>query len=558
MKIAMLQQNFVVGDIEGNARKILAGYKDACRQGADLVVSSELALFGYPPKDMLERKSYLDLQNEWLEKIKAEVGEVGLVLGVAKRNSNKEGKPLFNRAILIENEKIYYRWDKVLLPTYDVFDEDRYFESGESRAHTFTYKGYRIAMLVCEDIWNGNEGDSGHKMYHRDPIGELIDQQCDILIVINGSPYYWGKGDIRFDLVRNIAKKLDCVVVYTNQVGGQDELVFDGRSFAVNQYGRCIAAANPFMEDLVVFDVDNKGKAEYPFDANRLGQLYGALVLGTRDYVHKSGFDSVVIGLSGGIDSALTARIAVDAFGKKNVVGVSMPSEFSSEGSVADARQLAENLGTDFHVVPITGAYNAIGEALGPVIGWRRPGTIDGDVTEENVQARIRGILLMAFTNRVYLGRRFMLLTTGNKSEGSEGYCTLYGDTAGGFAPLIDVYKTTVYDLARYTNRERGAIIPENTIRKPPSAELRPNQKDTDSLPDYDVLDPILKLHIEKQKSWQDIVASTGHHEAVVREAIRLLNKAEYKRRQYPPGPKVTAKAFGSGRRWPITGKFLD
>ncbi|MDP3710503.1 MAG: NAD+ synthase [bacterium] len=558
MRIAILQQNFVVGDIEGNTRKIAQGYKQARIKGADLVVSTELGPFGYPPKDMLERKNYLYLQNKWLGILAAEVDKnVGLTVGAASKNYG-DGKPLFNSAVLIENGRCTERCNKALLPTYDVFDESRYFESGKERGRTFVYKGYRIAMLVCEDIWNGSEDHDGHKMYYRDPVNELVDQRCDILIVINGSPYYWGKGDVRFNLVRDIAKKLDCAVVYANQVGCQDELVFDGRSFAVNQYGRCIAAAKAFEEDLIVFDVDNQEKVEYPFDANRLDQLYDALVMGVRDYVHKSGFDSVVMGLSGGIDSALTACIAVDAFGARNVVGVSMPSEFSSDGSIEDARQLAENLGIDFHIIPINGIYDAFGSTLRPTtIGWNKPGDTQGDVTEENVQARIRGVLLMAFTNRVYPNRRFMLLTTGNKSEGSEGYYTMYGDAAGGYAPLIDVYKTTVYKLARYVNSGEE-VIPRNTITKPPSAELRHNQKDTDSLPDYEILDQILKLHIEEQKSWEDIVALTGYDEEVVRKAIRLLNKAEYKRRQYPPGPKVTAKAFGSGRRWPITGKYLD
>lgn len=555
MKITMLQQNFTVGDFEGNTAKILRGYKEACRNGAELVVSSELAIWGYPPKDMLERPGYVAKQDEYFENLCAEIGEVGLIIGITERNKSV-GKPLFNSAVLIENGKVIATRCKTMLPTYDVFDESRYFQPGKEIARVVKYRGKRLGILVCEEIWkNGTENPYGEPLYQCDPIEELKDDKPDILAVINGSPYYWGKGSVRFDLVGNIASRLNCPVIYVNQVGGNDDLIFDGRSFALDSSGRCMGAGNPSEEKIVMVDTESKIEILYQFDQDQIKYLYDALVLGTRDYVKKTGHDTGVVALSGGIDSAVTAHIAVDALGRKNVIGVGMPSPpYSPEDSLEDAWELAQMLDIKFHIIPIRDIYNSFGRALEPVIGWYEPGSCEGDVTEENIQPRTRGVLVMAMTNRKG-PKKPLLISTGNKSEIAMGFCTLYGDTAGGLAPISDVWKTDVYDLANYINRFRNRI-PKNTITKPPSAGLRVNQKDEDSLPPYRILDPILHAYIEEQKEFEEIVAM-GHDGAVVRRVINQVNRNEFKRRQMPPGLKITSKAFGTGRRWPIAAKFL-
>ena len=552
----MLQQNFTVGDIEGNTKKIMDGYREACDRGVELVVSSELGLFGYPPKDLLERKEYLLKQNEVLETLLPHIGDAALILGAADRNIF-EGKPLHNSALVLRDRSIPYRRHKSLLPTYDVFDESRYFESGNPKAVTiFAHKGLNVGILICEEIWNGTENPYGEKLYSYDPVGRIKDRlrHPQILIVINASPYYWGKGNVRFSLVSGIAQELYCTVVYVNQVGGNDDLIFDGRSFAVDKNGNCISAAKLFEEDIVIVDTKSKIEVSYPFDLNQTKDLYDALVLGTRDYVLKTGHDFAVVALSGGIDSAVTAHIAVEALGRENVMGVGMPSPFSSQDSIDDAWELAKILGIVFCAIPIFNIYDACGKALKPVIGWYEPGSVNGDVTEENIQARIRGLQVMAITNRKGK-RKPLLISTGNKSETAMGFCTLYGDTAGGFAPLSDVLKTDVYNLANYICRFRNQI-PKSTLTKAPTADLRPNQKDEDSLPPYRILDPILHLYIEEQKGFEEIVSS-GHDEATVRRVIDQVNKNEFKRRQMPLGLKVTSKAFGTGRRWPIAAKFL-
>lgn len=555
MKIAMLQQNFTVGDFEGNTTKILKGYKKACGLGAELVVSSELAIWGYPPKDMLERRGYVAKQDECFENIRAEIGEVGLIIGIAERNK-LAGKSLFNSAVLIEKGQVVATRRKTMLPTYDVFDESRYFEPGKEIAQTVRYRGKRLGILVCEEIWkNGTENPYGEPLYQCDPIKELKDDKPDVLVVINGSPYYWGKGNARFSLTANIiAFGLNCPVIYVNQVGGNDDLIFDGRSFALDPSWRCIAAAKPFEEDMVIVDTNSKVEVLYPFDLSQLKDLYDALVLGTRDYVRKTGHNFAVVALSGGIDSAVTAHIAVAALGRENVMGVGMPSPFSSPDSLEDAEALAKILGIEFRVMKINEIYAACGRALEPIIGWYEPGSIEGDVTEENVQPRIRGLLVMAITNRKGK-RKPLLISTGNKSETAMGFCTLYGDTAGGFAPISDVLKTDVYGLANYICRTRNRI-PKSTLTKAPTADLRPNQKDEDSLPPYRILDPILHAYIEEQKDFEEIVAM-GHDETIVRRVINQVNRNEYKRDQIPRGLKVTSKAFGAGRRWPIAAKFL-
>lgn len=588
MKIAMLQQNCTVGDFDGNATKILAGYHKSCTQGAELVISTELAIFGYPPKDMLERDDYVQAQLRALERVKREIGSVGLVIGyvhiAAPLNHDQEtrfGPRLYNTAALLqhgeETETVY----KSLLPTYDVFDEARYFVPNTQKSDEhggvrfWDFHGQRIAVLICEDIWHGTPDaqKSLHALsYLNNPLEKLFFDSdsapdgaarrstkkqfpADMLIAINASPYYWGKGMVRYGLVRGIAKKYGWCVCYVNQVGGNDDLVFDGRSFAVSPSGDCIAKAEPFAEDIVLFEPSTASVVPYPSDHDNIKDLYDALVLGLRDYYQKTGHDSAVIGLSGGIDSAVTACIAKDALGPKNVFGISMPSRFSSPESVPDARELAYNLGIDFTVAPINKIYEAARATLTPIIGWHEPGSIQGDATEENVQARTRMLIEMAKANRKG-AKRPLLLSTGNKSELSVGFCTLYGDMAGGFGVISDVYKTVVYALARYINRTH-IIIPEQSITKPPSAELCPNQKDSDTLPPYETLDAILEAYVDEGRDREAIVAM-GHSEKTVRWVIRALNCAEHKHRNATLGLKVSRKAFGSGRRWPIAAKFLE
>lgn len=554
MKIAMLQLNFTVGDLRGNAEKILVGYKMAVEQGAELVVSTELGIFGYPPKDMLEIASYVEEQYEIFRELERQVGDVGLVIGIAEPNKGN-GKPLFNRAFLVQNGNLIQWETKTLLPTYDVFDEDRYFEPNHySNAMVIKYKGKRLGMLICEDIWAGDEDSRGLSLYQKDPVYKFVDQPIDILIVPNGSPYYWGKGSVRFELVKDIATKIGCSVVYVNEVGGNDELVFDGRSFAVNKFGECIAAAAPFVEDICMVDTESiRQNGQYQFDKDQFQDLYDALVLGVRDYLTKIGAaqKGALVAISGGIDSAVVAKIAVDALGPDRVLGVSLPSSFSSEGSISDAKELARNLGIKLSVVPIADVYNVFGETVKGEIDWRVPGSVKGDVTEENVQARIRGMIMMAFSNRT--GR--IVLTTGNKSEIAVGYCTLYGDMVGGLAVISDLPKTLVYGLAGYINRVRNQI-PESIINKAPSAELAPGQKDEDSLPPYKILDGILQLFVEEKMGLTEIV-ECGFEETTVRWVINAVTRNEFKRQQMSPGIKVTGKAFGSGRRFPIAAKFV-
>lgn len=548
MKVGMLQLNFTVGDVKGNAKKILDGYLELCKQGAELVVTSELALLGYPIKDLIFNDEIIDQQNKELDLIRSEVGEVGLIIGVAEKSEGC-GKPFCNSAYFLHNQEVIFIQQKYLLPMYDVFDEARYFEPNPDITPTLVkYKGKRIAILICEDIWGNDEMANG--LYEYDPIVALKKVYPDLLVTLNASPYYLGKEIVREKLIETISSDLGCPVVYVNQVGGNDELVFDGRSCVSNRKKSSFAYAPAFSESKMIVDVDLLSKIDIPCN-NPDKNLLDTLILGTRDYVLKSGFNKAVIALSGGIDSALTAVVACMALGPKNVLGVALPSEFSSQGSIDDAKSLAKKLGMKFSIIPITGIYDAFGDALRKDIDWLIPGTIPGDATEENVQARSRGAVMMAISNRTGA----ILLTTGNKSEVSVGYCTLYGDMAGGFAVISDLYKGKVYDLANFINREKE-IIPYNTINKAPSAELRPDQKDEDSLPPYDVLDKILKLYIENGISCEMIINARIADEETVRKIINMVNRSEYKRQQMPPGLKVTKKAFGSGRRMPIAAKY--
>lgn len=550
MKIGILQLNFKVGDFEGNQQKILQGYRNAVESGASLVVTSELALFGYPPGDILLRDDYVIRQNHNLNELSQHIGKAGLIVGVATRNSGEAGMPLYNSVALIKNKKIDYLQHKSLLPNYDVFDEKRYFEASVEHPRMIQYNGHRLGFLICEDIWSDVEALAGNRMYRDNPADVFLQQPIDMLITINASPFYTGKTRIRHEIARSLTRKLKCSLIYANQVGGNDELIFDGQSFAMDQDGELIAKAKGFSEDCLIFDIETSTKVPSgPIDDIR--DLYDALVLGTRDYVLKSvGKPSVLVALSGGIDSAVTACIANQALGSEHVFGVGMPSAFSSEGSIADASRLAQNLGIRFKLIPIGQAYNSFGKILEPVIDWHTPGSRENDVTEENIQARIRGTIMMAISNR----HGGIVLSTGNKSELSVGYCTLYGDMAGGFAVLSDVYKTRVYDLANFINRD-SEIIPWNTINKAPSAELSPDQQDQDSLPPYDILDAVLDAYIE-QGLEKDDIAAQGFDPRTVTWIIGKLNANEYKRRQMAPGLKVTQKAFGIGRRLPIAARF--
>jgi NAD+ synthase (glutamine-hydrolysing) len=549
MKIGMLQQNYIVGDCNGNAKKIIDGYTRLCDAGVELVVGSELAILGYPPKDLLEFSAKIYEQQLAFEELCRSVGKIPLIIGIAEKNLSI-GKPLFNNVVVIQNMGVIARRSKELLPTYDVFDEQRYFQPGPRRPCIVPYKGKRLGIVVCEDAWGGTENPTGQRLYATDPVEDMLLANPDILIIVNASPYFWGKGSVRFDLISGIARRLGCPVIYVNQVGGQDELIFDGRSFAVHPDGSSFGCVESFEEDLFIVDTESSNNWDYPFDHDDLGELYRALVLGARDYIHKTGFKKVVIAESGGIDSALTTCIAVDAVGAENVIALGMPSEFSSDGSVSDSEKLCQNLKVKFEVVPIGGIYKAFGSAVSPIIGWRDPENFGKDVTEENVQARTRGMIVMAYSNRTGA----MVFTTGNKSELAVGYCTLYGDMVGGFAVISDIPKCLVFKLAKHINDTRGEIIPWSIINKPPSAELRPNQKDQDSLPLYEILDEILRLHVEEELDAPAIIA-TGLPEADVRWVIRKVFLSEYKRRQGALGLKVTTKAFGSGRRIPIAMK---
>lgn len=546
MKIGILQLNFKVGAFAANLKKIQDGYHKLVEDGAELVVCSELALFGYPPGDMLFRHEYLDAQDEALKQLSTQVGNTGLLIGVAVRKECEQGLGLFNSAVLIRDQKIIYSQDKILLPNYDVFDDRRYFDPGSEAPQVIDYEGSSLGVLICEDIWSDHEIVNGHQRYSDHPHVAFRGKSLDMLLTINASPFYQGKMEQRQQIAAEIAQQLACSLLYVNQVGGNDELVFDGNSFVLDADGAMLASAKSFAEDLLLLDTENPPAQEKEPRAE-IQDLYDALILGARDYVQKStGSSKVAIALSGGIDSAVTACLACEAMGPENLIGVGMPSTFSSQSSIKDAEDLARNLGIEFKLLAIEEVYNSFGNLLRPVIDWRMPGTVDGDVTEENIQARIRGTCMMAISNR-FGG---IVLSTGNKSEISLGYCTLYGDMAGGFSVLSDVLKTQVYELARYINRNQE-VIPWSSINKPPSAELRPDQKDEDSLPPYGVLDPILDMYIEQSLDAESIIAK-GYDRETVLWLIRKCNANEYKRRQMVPGLKVTLKAFGSGRRMPI------
>ena len=592
MRIALCQINPLVGDIAGNTRlhqQFIARAKDA---GAVLAVFPELSLLGYPPKDLLLKPSFVADNLRAVDSLATGISDIDVIVGYAERNPRPVGRPLHNAVALLRDGRVASRHFKTLLPTYDVFDESRYFEPGERDEREnlveVSVGGQRrtVGMSVCEDLWNG-EQLIARRLYHENPIADLMSAGAELLVNASASPFVLGKHAFRLELFAAQARRFGKPIVYVNQVGGNDELVFDGNSVVLDGAGNVLGNAKAFEEDLLVVDLEVPALAgvalradpgghipgpasrrrSYAYAGERLGlradhtagsperyaepeleSVFRALVLGLRDYVYKTGFKSVVLGLSGGIDSALTAALAVEAFGPDKVVGVAMPSRYSSDHSVADAKLLADNLGVTFHIVPIQGPHLAFESALADVFAGREP-----DVAEENMQARSRGVILMALSNKF----NHLLLTTGNKSELAVGYCTLYGDMCGGLAVISDVPKTLVWELSRYYNRIKGSdVIPRGSIEKPPSAELRPNQTDQDSLPPYEVLDGILFRYVEEEKGPAQIVAE-GFEQATVERVLRLIDRSEYKRRQAAPGLKVTSRAFGFGRRMPIAQGYV-
>ncbi len=540
MKIALAQINPTVGDFTGNAAKLRQYTLCAQSRGASLVVFPELSVCGYPPRDLVEVPAFVTRSRQVLEELAAELPEIAIIAGFPAPVASETGKTVTNSAALLRNGRIDFIQSKRLLPTYDVFDEMRNFAPAASQ-NLFCFGGQSIALTICEDAWN-DKAFWSRRLYGSDPIEDLVRLGGQLILNISASPFHVGKRELRQAMLSAIARHHKLPVLLVNQVGGDDSLVFDGSSIALNPAGELIAQAKSFEEDLILVDTATMTGDLHPQDAGEEASAYAALVLGTRDYVRKCGFHKVVVGLSGGIDSALTAVIAVDALGSENVIGVSMPSQYSSEGSIADARALASNLGICFQVVPIRQIFEGYRDALSPIFQG-----LAEDVTEENLQARTRGGILMAVANKFSA----LVLTTGNKSELGVGYCTLYGDMVGGLAVISDVPKTLVYRLARYVNSQRP-LIPEASITKPPSAELRPDQKDSDSLPPYDVLDRILEEYVGNLKSASEIATLTGFDQAIISSVIRLIDRSEYKRQQAAPGIRISTKAFGIGRRFPI------
>jgi NAD+ synthetase len=554
VRLALAQLNFTVGAFDANLARIQTAAERAGAAGADLLVLSELAATGYPPRDLVTHARFIDLNLELVETVaRLSTPDLGILLGFVDRNPSPQGKPFFNAAALCHQGRVVGRQYKSLLPTYDVFDEDRYFEPAADVA-PLVFKGVRLGVTICEDVWNDRDFWP-HRLYHRDPVAEQVAAGAELLINISASPFTLEKADLRRRMIRQAAMQHGKYFFYLNQVGGNDELIFDGHSIGFDPQGREVLRAAEFEEDFLVVDVpvgEPAAGAAAVLEAPRREpagseeeRAYRALVLGVRDYVHKCGFERAVIGLSGVIDSAVTAGLAAAALGPAHVLGVSLPARYSSPHSLSDARTLAESLGIAYEVVPIDGVFQSYLDTLAPLLVTSARGT-----TEENLQARVRGAALMALSNN----RGALLLTTGNKSELAVGYCTLYGDMCGGLAVISDVPKLLVYRLARYINRDRP-LIPESTIAKPPSAELRPDQKDSDTLPPYDRLDPIIAAYVEQNLDPAAIVA-LGFDPATVADVVRRVDGSEFKRRQAAPGLKISTKAFGVGRRYPIAAVY--
>jgi NAD+ synthase (glutamine-hydrolysing) len=541
MKIGFAQINATVGDLRGNLQKISAAYDELAVAGAEIVLTPELAITGYPPQDLLFKSRFVPENLQLLEQLQEQLSGPALLVGFVDRNEGR-GKPFHNAAALLQRGKPLQKTHKSLLPTYDVFDEDRYFEPARGVA-PLEFHGRKLGVTICEDIWT--ERYLPRSLYEIDPVRSLVEQGAEIILNVSASPFSLRKPEIRREMLCGLAGEYQRAIFYCNAIGGNDQLVFDGHSIAVNARGQLLSQLSSFAESNEVVDSEGPLCATIT-SAELVEELYAALRLGLRDYLAKCGFHTAVLGLSGGIDSAVVAALAVDALGADNVTGVAMPSQFSSRGSIADAIALAKNLGIECLQIPIRDAFSAFKAQFKEVFAGRTE-----DATEENMQARLRGMVLMALSNKF----GHIVLSSGNKSELAVGYCTIYGDMAGGLAVISDVPKTMVYELARYINRERE-IIPVSTIDKPPSAELKPNQKDQDTLPPYDVLDAILRLYVEENLSAAEIIAQ-GFDANTVRWVQRRVDLNEYKREQAAPGIRVTSRAFGMGRRMPIAQRYV-
>lgn len=544
MKIGVAQLNTIVGDFSGNAEKILHAYKTLCQKGAQLVLFSELVIVGYSPRDLLYKRYFVDKNLETLKKIAKEIGPVPAIIGFVDKPDNNLYKYIYNAAAWCQEGSVKHIAHKCLLPSYGVFEEERYFIEGD-RPTIVEWQGKRIGITICEDIWTGEFLES-HRLDQLDPIEVIKKENVDLIVNLSASPWNYHKHLLRENLAKSVAQKCKCPLVYCNQVGGNDELIFDGRSLVANPDGTIHSRLPPFEEAIEVVDLSHNPQTPETKELTESEEIFKGLVLGLKDYCKKSGFDKAFLGLSGGIDSAVVAVIAAEALGPNKVFGYSLPSKISSDHSKTDAHVLAKNLGINFLTLPIEKIVEATENTLQPIIaGTKR------DTTEENIQARIRGMILMAASNKM----NGIVLSTGNKSEMAVGYCTLYGDMAGGLGVLSDVLKTKVYKLAHFINREKE-IIPNNTITKPPSAELRPDQKDQDSLPDYEVLDKIICLYIEENFDAQKIIEQ-GIDPNITLDIIRKIDLNEYKRNQAAPGLKITTTAFGIGRKMPIVQKYV-
>lgn len=545
MKIAIAQLNYLIGDFEGNLHKMLEVVEKAKSEKADIVVFGELSTTGYPPRDFLEFKDFIRLAEESIEQLKKASDGIGIIVGSPTINPVPEGKDLYNSAYFLYNQETLHVQHKTLLPTYDIFDEYRYFEPANSHK-TIMFKGKRIALTVCEDLWNvGNE----NPLYTICPMDKMMADHPDLIINVSASPFDYNHAADRLDVLQTNVDRYQIPLFYSNIVGAQTEVVFDGGSLVISPDGSVYDELPYFREEVRYFELEDviKGGHHREQKKDKITLIHDAIISGLKDYFGKLGLSKAILGLSGGIDSAVTAALATRALGKENVRVVLMPSTFSSSHSVDDARALAENLGIRYDIIPIAAPYDTFNSLLKAVMDDK-----PFDVTEENIQARIRAIILMAISNK----HGNILLNTSNKSEMAVGYGTLYGDLAGGLSVIGDVYKTEVYQLAKYINKD-GEVIPENSITKPPSAELRPDQKDSDSLPEYDVLDPILHMYIEERLGPQEIIAK-GFDEHLVRRILMLVNRSEFKRHQTAPVIRVSPKAFGVGRRVPIVGKYLS
>lgn len=543
MKIALCQINPIIGDIEGNKKKILEGYQKGIDNGADLVIFPELALTGYSPQDLIEKKEFRLIVKEATEKIASHTVSVGLIFGTISEEFDNVGTGLYNSAVLCYEGKVQFTQYKTLLPNYDVFDEVRYFESAKD-VYVVPFKGERLGISICEDIWNDADYWK-QRRYYRDPVQRLVDKGSTILINISASPYAYGRRKERYDMLSTLTKTNQLPLAYVCVVGAQTDLIFDGASMCLNSSGELELMGKAYDEDFFIYDTDKKYEPITNVEASYEEEVLNALTLGLKDYLAKTGFKKILVGLSGGIDSALVTYISVNAVGKENVHVVMMPSKFSSEGSVKDSEKLIRNLEISSDKISIEPVFEKILEVLSPKFEGK-----PADVTEENIQARIRGLYLMALSNKFH----YLLCTTGNKSEMAVGYATLYGDMSGALGVIADVYKTEVYKIAKYINREKE-IIPIEIIEKAPSAELRFDQKDEDSLPPYDLLDRILKYYLEEYKEYSEIVKKIGHAE-IVKKVLTLVDRNEFKRKQAAPSLRVTTKSFGYGRRFPIVQKW--